>query len=1105
MDQDEVIKQLLSKTGWTCDDLIQRLNTFKSATVIAENQVLSPQFCNATETASTSSSMLKHDKDHIGTEDVSELHSFTKEIQSLNSDDNIEFLNKKDAGNEEAQVADSPKLNIATIEVNKGCQVVAKNGETDSIKRHEDNKTIKNLGNTVCLPHTSSLETNYVSKGNDFAAGFKSSVNHTNTITYTKKILDKNKKIVIKSIKTGTNLNNADVKNAHGALVNSSNLFSVATEANIHNISSSMSTTTDNNFLYEDVSTKNDKIQFKKADSAILKCHPKKKSFLKITEASYVNNNSPTLKCYKNNKSSLNGSVLLKYKDLVSSEMTKNIDLPEKERKQELPKVKLTNLDTNDDSKSVVDGINYTTKLETASEPLNVKSKTDKALNIVMKVNEMKNSKTIRDILNVTERSLTNDQCENINKNVILEDANELYIQTNEVDFIISGVQGGVELEATKIASYNCKTIQEDKKKSICDEIMEKVQKQKNTTNFNTLNVIKNEPNTNTSLNLKENRKLSMEISQSSFSIENSNMAENSGFGCIKLNNDLAANSKFNTNHEVPKLIAQQKDAKKIVEKSYFAKKKTKLNKYIDTPSIKYTSMVKPKTVAEKRRLLELAKRNELQITEKTKPKWKQPTNFKYVEVKKELLDPQKKSQLKITETPKANRKQSQSIKDGTDKKELKHARRAGYVLYTNRKIFVNSATPNKCVANINCIKRDAKSPTHRKKLSLLNQRYKRSKRLLYRPGPLSKKELLQLTGSNLWKTQLLKLPKITLEVFPQQGKRFCDTVLHRLNTIVGGEMDSAKIEFALSALKSKADNQSNSLQSIKFSLTYQNKVENILVRKKKFISQVEPINKRNSFSLTVDHKSVASVIEDLIKYVEIKEIASTLIKEDEIKVKDEIAPEAQLELPIENTLCNKRRKRTKVERELLRLNHKVVNVELKNDKEDVYIVCNKPYCKLGCICNSLKYDFLSDHCQKLACMFNCRCPKHKSFRYDELNLHSGTNLLSKDTVTRIEDEAKKHLAKVEREFTQTVIHTNDKTILIGVGDRAKSRRAAKVPAKFLDFVASEEKPENVLQKCYVSLEKLDLSEVIQLCLTHCMYNCQCEGLVIPEQKKKVN
>ncbi|XP_072385987.1 uncharacterized protein ocm isoform X2 [Diabrotica undecimpunctata] len=1134
MDQDEVIKQLLSKTGWTCDDLIQRLNTFKNATVISENQVLSPQSCNATEIASTFSTMLKHDKDHIGTEDVSELHSFTKEIQSLNPGDNIEFLNNKDAGDEEAQVADSPKLTIATIEVNKGCQVVAKNRETNSIKRHEDNKTIKNLG-TLYLPNTSSLETNYISKRNDYTADFKSSVNPRSTITYTKKILDKNKKIVIKSTKTGTNSNNADVKYAHGASNNSSNLFSVATKANMHNISSSMSTT-DNNFLYDDVSTKNDKRQFKKADSAVLKYHPKKKSFCKITEASYVNNNSPTLKCYKNNKSPLNGSVPLKYKDLVSSEMTKNvrknIDLPEKERKQELPTVKLTNLGSNDNSKSMVDGNNYTTKLETASEPLKVKSKTDKASNIDMKVNEMKNSKTLkRDISNVTERLLTNYQCENIKKDVMLEDANKLYIQTNEVDFIISGVQGGVELEATKIASYsnefvsNCdkkmsvnicdeskgndNTIQEDKKKSVCDQIMEMVKKQKNTINYNTLNVIKNEPDTNTCLNLKENSRLSMEISQSSFSIENYNIAENSGFGCIKLNNHLAANSKFNTNHEVPKLIAQEKNAKKIVEKTYFAKKKPELHKYIDTPSIKFTTMVKPKTVAEKRRLLELAKRNELQITEKTKPKWKQPTSFKYVNVKKELLDPPKNSQLKITETPKAKRKQFHNKKDGTDKKELKHvslktyARRASYVLYTNRKIWVNTVTPNKCVANINCIKRDAKSPTHRKKLSLLNQRYKRSKRLLYRPGPLCKKELLQITGSNLWNTQLLKLPKISLEVFPQQGKRFCDTVLHRLNTIVGGEMDSTKIEFALSALKSKADNESNNLQSIKFSLTYQNNVENILVRKKKFISQIEPINKRNSSSLSVDHESVASVIEDLIKYVEIKEIASSLIKEDEIKVKDEIATEAQLELPIENNLCNKRRKRTKVERELLRLNHKVVNVELTNDKEDVYIVCNKPYCKLGCICNSLKYDFLSDHCQKLACMFNCTCSKHKSFRYDELNLHSGTNLLSKDAVTRIEDEAKKHLAKVEREFTQTVIHTNDKTILIGVGDRAKSRRAAKVPAKFLDFVASEEKPENVSQTCYVSLEKLDLSEVIQLCLTHYMYSCQCEGLVIPELKKE--
>uniref|UniRef100_A0A6P7GRX4 Uncharacterized protein LOC114342213 n=1 Tax=Diabrotica virgifera virgifera TaxID=50390 RepID=A0A6P7GRX4_DIAVI len=1064
MDQDEVIKQLLSKTGWTCDDLIQRLNTFK----------------NAAEVPSTSSK-LKHDKDHVGIEDGYELQSFAKEIQSLNPDDKIELLDKNDADDEEAQVdiansnmvnsvidktdqshqsnisqddvtdicflkvADSPKVSVATItELKKQHQVtnqqatenivdrstsaypkvVAKNSETNAIKRHEKDETVKNLDNTLCLPNTSNLETNSISK-----------------ITRSKKILrpKKNKKIVTRSVKTDKNLNKADIN------------------------SPSTSTTTDSNFLYKDISTKNDQIQFDIVDSPILKYHPENKGSLKITETSCDNNNPPILKCYKNNNSS------------------PNID---------------------------------------------------------MKINEMKNSKTIeRDISNSTEISLVNDQFENINKHVIPEDATDLYIQTNEVDFIISDVQGGVELEATKNSSFsnefvsNCdeklsmnisseskgndNAIQEDKKISVCDQIMEMVQKQKNMPNYNTVNVIKNGPYTNPSLNLNENRRLSREISQSSFSIENSDIAENTGFVCDNLNNHLAANSKFNTSHEVPKSTVQEKIANKKVEKSYFAIKKQELKKCVDRSPIKYTSIGKPKTVAEKRRLLELAKRNELQITEKTKPTWKQPQNVKNVTVKKESLEPAKKSELKsevkITETPKAKRKQSQNFKEAKVKKELKHvslktyARRASYVLYKNRKIWVNSVTPNKCVANINCIKKDAKSPTQRKKLYLLNQRHKRSIQLLYRPGPLCKKEALQITGLNLWKTKLLKLPKITLEVFPQQGRRFCDTVLHRLNTIVGGEMDSTKIEFSLSALKLKADNESNNLQPITFPLTYQNKVENILVRKKNIISQIGPQNKRSYSSSTFDHESVACVIEDLIKYVEIKEIASSLIKEDDIKVNDEIVSEAQSELPVENTLCIKRqsRKRTKVERELLRLNHKVVNVELKNDKDDVYIVCNRPYCKLGCICNSLKYDFLSDHCQKVACMFNCTCPKQKSIRYDELTLHSETNLLSKDTVTRIEDEAKKHLAKIEREFTQTVIHTNDKTILIGVGDRAKSRRAAKVPAKFLDFVASDETPQNVKQKCYVSLEKLDLSEVIQLCLTHYMYNCPCEGLAIPELKKK--
>ncbi|KAJ8972043.1 hypothetical protein NQ317_013187 [Molorchus minor] len=121
------------------------------------------------------------------------------------------------------------------------------------------------------------------------------------------------------------------------------------------------------------------------------------------------------------------------------------------------------------------------------------------------------------------------------------------------------------------------------------------------------------------------------------------------------------------------------------------------------------------------------------------------------------------------------------------------------------------------------------------------------------------------------------------------------------------------------------------------------------------------------------------------------------------------------------------------------------------------------------------------------------------------LTLPAGTDILSTDTVTRIEDEAKKNLAKEEREFTQTVIHTNDKTIVVGLGGRYKTRRATKTPKKYSEYMESlnitEEKTKETdvnrtyfAQKCIVSLERLNLLDVIPLCLAHNMYDCECGG-----------
>jgi hypothetical protein len=74
--------------------------------------------------------------------------------------------------------------------------------------------------------------------------------------------------------------------------------------------------------------------------------------------------------------------------------------------------------------------------------------------------------------------------------------------------------------------------------------------------------------------------------------------------------------------------------------------------------------------------------------------------------------------------------------------------------------------------------------------------------------------------------------------------------------------------------------------------------------------------------------------------------------------------------------------------------------------------------------------------------MFGCSCPPVAS--------SDANNSLSAHTVNHLEDKAKKDLAKVEREFTQTLIHTDNDVILVGTG---KIRRTSKLPKKYTDYV----------------------------------------------------
>ncbi|XP_057666843.1 uncharacterized protein LOC130900325 isoform X2 [Diorhabda carinulata] len=682
-----------------------------------------------------------------------------------------------------------------------------------------------------------------------------------------------------------------------------------------------------------------------------------------------------------------------------------------------------------------------------------------------------------------------------------------LYTQTNELGLVISNVEGGVEIEDTegselklneinsnitdnddclpdnRLADKDIGTVNDTENIKVLDEIRKIINKQKlppklsiSKSNDNSLCFQKRMPKSD------EDKKMdiSCENSQTSFT----EVEEKSPFISDSLDEFLTADSKLNISYQVPKLGAEE-GLKNITEESPLILKRIeqiKENDETKEDKTKMTPTVKAKTVAQKRRLLEKERRKELRKVQKKKLK---ELEERVKEVSKEM------EEIKV-------------------KNNNKNKSTRSYLLYNDKKIWLKSTISNKCFAKINCSKQ-LTNLNNRKKLSLLQQSYKKQNQIEYRPGPLCKKRNLQVTEKDKWDTQMVQLPKLYLEVFPKQGKPFCNTIVQRLNQIIGGELDDNKIEFALSAVKCKNYIKEETIAPLKFPLEYHNKVERILTRRPRKTKKNEIICE--SPMKSIDKKGttdvVADVVEDLIRYVEIKVLAPTLIKEDDVKV------------PIEDCLNNSspikenisvirkpHKRRTKVENELLRLSCKVVNVEIEESKDEK-VYCSKPYCELGCVCKSLKCDYiLPRHCQKPECMFKCTCPKEKSIIYDKITFPDGTNLLSEDTVNRIEDEAKKNLAKVEKEFTQTVIHTNDKTIVVGVGDRTKTRRAARTPAKFSDFVSLseilQENEEIRRKRCVVSLHKLNLSGIIPYCLTHNMYNCFCKGLEVVPQIDKI-
>jgi hypothetical protein len=201
----------------------------------------------------------------------------------------------------------------------------------------------------------------------------------------------------------------------------------------------------------------------------------------------------------------------------------------------------------------------------------------------------------------------------------------------------------------------------------------------------------------------------------------------------------------------------------------------------------------------------------------------------------------------------------------------------------------------------------------------------------------------------------------------------------------------------------------------------------------------------------------VGHILKEMIDCILVHEIEDTIIQDD---------PDASTAVTMITPKYSKKDigkyMKNKVYRELNRLDVNVIVMgEDRNGCiEKIYggTSCEKDFCRLGCVCASLRTSqpsaTLSDHCGNLECMFKCSCQELSS---DQPNINSNAEKpsLLYSTAMRLQDEENRHLAKVEKEFRHTVIQAKNEVIVLGgssCGDGGRRRREIKLPERYRDF-----------------------------------------------------
>ncbi|XP_045492359.1 uncharacterized protein LOC123691828 isoform X2 [Colias croceus] len=416
------------------------------------------------------------------------------------------------------------------------------------------------------------------------------------------------------------------------------------------------------------------------------------------------------------------------------------------------------------------------------------------------------------------------------------------------------------------------------------------------------------------------------------------------------------------------------------------------------------------------------------------------------------------------------------------------HTHSSQYILWNGKNIQLNGSKGgrNRFIYKYDLGEsQDAKkSATKRNVISHRKQLLHNSLFVKFRPGPLSKKKLLDSSYQKFQygNISLVSLPKPALDIQPYYGGQLGPEMTTFLNKTFmrnsNGEITEKWADFSVSVLGSNKNgcpiqtHQNN----ITFDLQYQCCQNRILMRNSIFHKRVNAVdlvlNEESDVSKEVKH-----VMSKILDYVEFNLEYDNFVKTDTNMITDNSSNIGD-KMGLDNSLKDKCKKKYG---ELDRLD--VTIIKIPGVDSDSQKTCNKLYCTLGCICESLEFPFnLKTHCGRLECMFKCVCSFSKTC--DNLQyLHELIDLDSKICNSK--------LAKEEQKFRQTVVLSGQGNIVFN-----SQKRDWKTSKKYADFYSKMclKVERKIMKELRIITPKLDCKNIEPWCMVHNLYKCFCKG-----------